>query len=168
MLIQPLLIFHYNSWATIFTWKNQFKSKTHCSKLWLYNNVDLERRNPSSPLVIKWSLFVKLWFPFTKGYCVPSLVEIAPIVLEKKLLNFVNVFSLFPKYLPVEKDWVFHFSKVEFPSPKDAVCQVWLKMTQWFLRRFINFVSVFSQFRNYLSLENSVNLEIKLRWDKKR
>ena len=42
---------------------------------------------------------------------------------------------------------VLHLNKLESPSPKDALCQVWLKLTQWFWgRRFLNFVNVFSLF----------------------
>ena len=26
------------------------------------------------------------------------------------------------------------FNKLEFPAPKDALCQVWLKLVQWFLK----------------------------------
>ena len=56
-----------------------------------------------------------------------SLVEIGPLVLEKKIfLNFVIVFSLFHNYLPLEKGRVLHLNKIESPSPKDALCQVWL------------------------------------------
>ena len=44
--------------------------------------------------------------------------------------------------------------KIESPSPKDALRQVWLKLAQWFWRkRFLNCVNVFSLFRNYLPLE---------------
>ena len=44
--------------------------------------------------------------------------------------------------------------KFESPSPKDASCQFWLKLAQWFWRRrFFNFANVFSLFRNYLPLE---------------
>ena len=47
-----------------------------------------------------------------------------------------------------------HLKKLESLSPKDALCQVWLKLAQWFWRRrFFNFVNVFSIFRNYLPLE---------------
>ena len=28
-----------------------------------------------------------------------------------------------------------HLKKLESPSPKDALCQIWLKLAQWFLRR---------------------------------
>ena len=49
---------------------------------------------------------------------------------------------------------VLHLNKHQSPSPKDALCQVWLKLAKWFWRRrFLNFVNVFSLFGNYLSLE---------------
>ena len=51
------------------------------------------------------------------------------------------------------KGWDPSFKKLDFPLPKDALCQVWLKLAQWFLRRrFFNFVKVFSLFRNYFPL----------------
>ena len=41
------------------------------------------------------------------------------------------------------------------------MCQVWLKMVQWFWRRrFLNFVNVFSPFRNYLPLEKGGALHL--------
>ena len=49
--------------------------------------------------------------------------------------NFVNVFSLFRKYLPLEKGGALHLIKLESPLPKHALCQVWLKLAQWFWRR---------------------------------
>ena len=30
---------------------------------------------------------------------------------------------------------VLHLNKLESPSPKDALCQDWLKLAQWFWRR---------------------------------
>ena len=49
---------------------------------------------------------------------------------------------------------VLHLNTLESPSPKGALCQVWLKLAQWFLkRRFFKFVNVFSLFRNGLPLE---------------
>ena len=84
----------------------------------------------------------------------PRLVEIGSVVLEKKIFNFVNVFSLFRNYLPLEDGRALHLNKTESTLPKVALCQVWLKLAQWFLRRrFFNFVNVFSLFRNYLPLE---------------
>ena len=76
-------------------------------------------------------------------------------------MNFVNVFSLFRNYLPLEKGGVLHLNKLESPSPKDALCQVWLKLAQWFWRRrFLNFIKVFSLFRNYLPLERGSALHL--------
>ena len=89
-----------------------------------------------------------------------SLVEIGSVVLEKNIFNFVNVFSPFRNYLPFENGWVLYLNKIEFPSPKYALCQVWSKLVQWFWRRFFNFVNVFSPFRNYLPLEKSGALHL--------
>ena len=52
-----------------------------------------------------------------------------------KILNFINVFLLFGNYLPLEKGGALHMNKIESPSSKDALCQVWLKLAQWFWRR---------------------------------
>ena len=56
---------------------------------------------------------------------------------------------------------VFHLNKLESPLPKDALCQVWLKLAQWFWRRrFLNLVNVFSLFRNYLPFEKGLALNL--------
>mgnify|MGYP003685852939 CR=1 FL=1 len=57
---------------------------------------------------------------------------------------------------------VLHLNKLESPSPKDALCQVRLKLAQWFWRRrFLNFVNVFfSLFHNYLPLEKGGGLHL--------
>ena len=79
----------------------------------------------------------------------------------RRFLNFVNVFSLFHNYLPLEEGGVLHLNKLESPSPKDALCQVWLKMAQWFWRRrFFNFINVFSLFHYYLPLEKGGALHL--------
>ena len=70
---------------------------------------------------------------------------------EDFFLNFVNVFSLYSNYLPLRKGGALHLNKLEFSTPKDALCQVSLKLAQWFWRRrFFNFVNVLSLFLNYL------------------
>ena len=47
-------------------------------------------------------------------------------------------------------------------SPKFALCQVWLKLAQWFWRgTFFNLVNVFSLFHYYLPLEKSMALHLK-------
>ena len=58
--------------------------------------------------------------------------------------NFVNVISRFCNYLPLEKGGALHLNKLISPSPKDVLCQVWLKLAKWFWRRrFFYFVNVF-------------------------
>ena len=64
-------------------------------------------------------------------------------------------------YLVNENFLALHLKKLESLSPKDSLCQVWLKIAQWFCRRkFFNFVNVFSMFRNYLPLEKGLALHL--------
>ena len=63
-------------------------------------------------LISEWSLFVKPWVSFTKGCFVTSLVEIGPVILEKKIFCFVNVFSLFHNNFPLEKGGALHLNKL--------------------------------------------------------
>ena len=59
---------------------------------------------------------------------------------QEDFLNFLNAFSLFLNYLPLEKIGALHLNKIESPLPKDALCQVWLKLANWFWkRRFFKF-----------------------------
>mgnify|MGYP003688421365 CR=1 FL=1 len=73
---------------------------------------------------------------------------------EEDFLKFVNIFSLFRYYLYLKRGMALHLRKFEASSTKTALCQVWLKLAQWFWRRrFLNFINVFLLFCNYLSLE---------------
>ena len=54
---------------------------------------------------------------------------------RRRFFHFVNVSSLFRNYLPLEKGGALHLNKLESPSPKDALCQVSLKLAQWLWRR---------------------------------
>ena len=67
-----------------------------------------------------------IWI-LTQGCFVQKLVENGSVVLEKKIFDFVNVFSLFHYYLPLEKGGALHLNKNKSPSRRDALCQVWLK-----------------------------------------
>jgi hypothetical protein len=66
------------------------------------------------------------------------LIDFGLLVLEKKIFkkNF-SAFSLFRYYLPLEKGYPLPLNKLEFPLPKNDLCQVWLKLAQWFWRRFL-------------------------------
>ena len=54
---------------------------------------------------------------------------------EEDFLISSMYFLLFCNYLTLEKGRALHLNKLESPSAKDALCQVWLKLVQWFLRR---------------------------------
>ena len=43
---------------------------------------------------------------------------------EKEFFYFVNAFSLFYKYFPLEKGGALYLNKLEFPSSKYVLCQV--------------------------------------------
>ena len=77
----------------------------------------------------------KLEFPSPKDALCQVYLKLAQWFLRRRLLNFINVYSLFHNYLPLEKDVAVDLNIFESPSPKDSLCQVWLKMAQWFLRR---------------------------------
>ena len=76
--------------------------------------------------------------------------KLAPWFWRRIFLNFINVFLLFHNYLPLEMGMALHLNKLESP-PKDALCQVWLKLADQVWRRIIlNFVKAFSLFCNYV------------------
>ena len=71
--------------------------------------------------------FEHTWIPLTQGCFVPSLVEIGPVVLEEKILNFIHVFL----YFLIISPWKGRGSSFEvtwIPFTKDTLCQVWLKL----------------------------------------
>ena len=53
-----------------------------------------------------------------------------------------DVFLLFLSNLSLERGKALHLYKLESPSPKNALCQVLLKLAQWFWRRFLYFFNV--------------------------
>ena len=76
-------------------------------------------RNPS---------FEQTWITLTQRCFVPSLVEIGPLVLEKKILKFVNVILQFCNYLPLENGGALHLNRLDSPFPKDKLYHVLLKL----------------------------------------
>ena len=58
-----------------------------------------------------------------------------PMVLQKKIFWFRPCILLFRNYLPLEKDVALRLNKLESHSPKDGLCQVWLKLAIWSWRR---------------------------------
>ena len=114
-----------------------------------------------SPLGKRWgSSIEQIWIPFIQG-CFGVCLKLAQWFWRRIFLNFLNVFSLFRNYTPLENGVALHLNKLGSPSPKDDLCKVWLKLAQWFWRRrFLNFVNVFSLFRNYLPLEKGGALHL--------
>jgi hypothetical protein len=56
-------------------------------------------------------------------------------------------------YLPLVRGNFFHLNKLEFPPPKNDLCQVWLEMALWFWkRRFLNDPYPFLNFCDYPTL----------------
>ena len=105
--------------------------------------------------IMKWSLFVKPWVPFTQGCLKASLVEIDPMVRSGE--EDFQILSMYFCHLviisPWNRAWPFIWKNLNPLHPRD-----WLKLAQWFWRRFSNFVNVFSPFRNYLPMEMGVTL----------
>ena len=67
-------------------------------------------------------------------------MKLAQWFWRRSFLNFVNKFLLFVIMSFWKKAWPLHLDKPESPSSYDVSCQVWLKLAQWFWRRFLNFV----------------------------
>ena len=55
---------------------------------------------------------------------------------------------------------VLHLNKLESPSPKDSLRQIWLKLAQVFWRRLSNFFNVILVFRNYPPLQKGRALHL--------
>ena len=103
----------------------------------------------------------KLESPSLKDALCQVCFKFAQWIWRRGFFNFVNVFSVFRNYLHLEKGGALYLNKVESPSPKDALCQVWLKLAQWFWRRrFLNLLNVFLLFRNYLPLKKGGALHL--------
>ena len=49
-------------------------------------------------------------------------------------------------------------NKLESPSPKDDLCQVWLELAQWFWGRFFNDLTPFLHFCDYLPFAEDLAL----------
>ena len=80
--------------------------------------------------------FEQTWIPFTQGkdaLC-QVLLKLAQWFWRRSILILINVFSIFLNYLPFEKGVALHLNTLEIPLSKGALCQVWLKLAQWFWR----------------------------------
>jgi hypothetical protein len=80
------------------------------------------------------------------------LIDFGLLVLEKILQNVQSIFTL-SLLSPLGKGLSPSFVQFEHPSPKDDLCQVWLKLAKWFWRRFLNDPISFLHFCDYLPFE---------------
>ena len=90
----------------------------------------------------------------------PSLVKIDPVVLEKKISK---ISLMYCRYFVIISPWKKgpSFKQLDSPSPKDALCQVWLKLASGFGEEaFLNFVIVFSLLCSYLPLKKGGALHL--------
>ena len=62
------------------------------------------------------------------------MFEIGTVVLEKIFHNRQCIFVIC-NYLPLEKSAALHLNKLESRSPKNGLCQYWLKLAQLFWGR---------------------------------
>ena len=79
--------------------------------------------------------FNRLEPPSPKEALCQGWLKLAQWFWRNIFLNFVNVFSRFHNYLPLKKGVAVYFNNSEPPSSKATLCQVWLKLAHWFLRR---------------------------------
>jgi hypothetical protein len=63
-------------------------------------------------------------------------MEFGWLVLEKKILRYFQFIFTVLLLTPLEEGQSpsFEKKKLEYPSPKDDLCQDWLKLAQWFWR----------------------------------
>ena len=115
----------------------------------------LGRAVPLPCLAQSWKLMLAFLVACHASSVRPSVCSRSSEMTSKRTSR-VNIFSLFHSYLPLEKSVGLHLKKLESTSLRDALCQVWLKLALWFWRRFINFVNVFSLYRNYFPLEKGM------------
>ena len=119
-------------WATSFTWNTIPINKHNFKKLWLYHSIDYKRKKKHYLLFENWEYVLKLDHPLLGRLCAHLCCNCNSDY--EKIFIFVNLFSIYCYYLPLEKSDI-HLNTFESSSPKDALCQVWLKLSQWFLRR---------------------------------
>jgi hypothetical protein len=105
------------------------------------------------------ALFEQLEFPSPKDKLYQVWLNLACKFWRRRFLKKISAFSLFRYYLPLERCYPLSLNKLESPSPNDDLCEVWLKLAQWFLRiRFLNDPTPFLHFCDYLPFEEDLAL----------
>jgi hypothetical protein len=82
------------------------------------------------------------------------MIEFGLLVLEKKILKTFQCIFTILQLSPLREGLSPLFEqKFQSPSPKDDLCQIWLKLAQWFWRRFLNDPTPFLHLCDYLPFE---------------
>ena len=99
------------------------------------------------------SSFEQTWIPFTQRCIVAGLIDIGPVVLEKKIFKFRQcIFCYFVIISTWERAGPFIWTNLNPLHPRIHCVKLVWKLTHWFLRRFLNFFNVFLLFRNCLPM----------------
>ena len=116
--------------------RNQFKSINTFVPCYDYTITLIKRKTPISFFLrIKWSFMCKkLESPPLKDAMCQVWLKLAQW-FWRRFLKFFKYFLLFCHYLPLEKDGHFIWKKLDFPLPKDTLCQIQLKLIQWSRKR---------------------------------
>jgi hypothetical protein len=77
---------------------------------------------------------------------------------RRRFLKIFSVFLLFCYYLPLVRGNPLYLNKLGIIPLRDDLCQVWLKLAQWFWRRFLNDPTPFLHFCDYLPYKEDLYL----------
>ena len=130
----------------IWTNLNPLHQRMLCAKFgWNWLSGSREEDFLISSMYFRYFLIISPWKRAGPPYILTNLNSLHPKddlcqvwlkldqwFLRRRFLNLSNVFSLFRNYLPLTKGWALHFKKIESPPPKDALCQVWMKLAECF------------------------------------
>ena len=110
--------------------------------------------------------------PFSQGYFVPSLAEIVQGVWRRRFFNFVNVFSPFCNYLPLEKGGGPSFEQTWIPFNKGWFVPTLVEIGPVVLEKKMKMWKVYDE--NYDNNENDdddgqilirkAHISLRLRW----
>ena len=93
----------------------------------------------------------------------PCLVKLDPVVLENKFYEirlFIFIYFYFRHLVIISlwnRAWTFDWTNLN-PFTQKCLVQSSVEVCQWFLRRFLKFINLFSLFRFYLPLEKGIAL----------
>jgi hypothetical protein len=88
------------------------------------------------------------------------LIDFGLLVLVKILKKNLVYFYSFAIISPWRRAIPLPLNKIESLPSKDDLCQVWLKLAQWFWRRFLNDPTPFLQSCDYLPFEEGMALHL--------